>query len=384
MNTEQDMALASDILETVRLPLLALDGDLRVENANEAFLHQFQVSRQETLGRLVYDLGNGQWNIPELRRLLEEILPEQSTVSDYRVEHDFERIGRRIMRVSGRRIARPDNPDLILLSISDDTEREALRAELVKRMELAEKLIDSVREGLLILDPDLRVQSASGAFYESFAVEPEQTVGRLVYELGNGQWNIPELRQLLEDVLPRQRSFNDFEVTHTFEDVGERVMLLNGRRLDHTDLILLAIRDVTDLRQSAARLQEVAAAAHVGVFEDDRRTGALYWSPEMRDILGYPPDAPTPIGGVVPDFVHPEDRADVAAMFARVTDPRGDGKIFHEHRIVRPAGRRDPVGADEGPDRVRRGRRGAASRADPWHRSRRHRAEGRGRGASRA
>jgi PAS domain S-box-containing protein len=255
MMHQHNDALASAILETVRLPLLALDADLRVESANEAFLRQFRVTREETVGRLVYDLGNGQWDIPELRRLMGEILPEKSTVSDYRVAHEFERIGRRIMHLSARRIPREGAPDLILLAISDDTEREALRAELEGRMELADKLIDSVREGLLILDPDLFVHSASGSFYATFGVQPDETVGRRVYELGNGQWDIPELRRLLEDVLPRQSSFDDYEVTHAFEDIGERVMLLNGRRLDHMDLILLAIRDVTDIRKSAVRLK---------------------------------------------------------------------------------------------------------------------------------
>ncbi|WP_052341196.1 PAS domain S-box protein [Salinarimonas rosea] len=338
MTLPEDDALSSAILETVRLPLLALDADLRVETANDAFLRQFRVSREETIGRLVYDLGNGQWDIPELRRLLGEILPEKNTVSDYRVEHAFERIGRRIMHVGARRIARAEAPDLILLAISDDTERESLRAELIGRIEMADKLVDSVREGLLILDPDLRVRSASAAFYETFGVEPAQTEGRLLYELGNGQWDIPELRRLLEDVLPRQSSFDDYEVTHSFETIGERAMVLNGRRLDHLDLILLAIRDVTELRSSETRLKEVAKAAKVGVFEEDRRAGTLYWSPEMRDILGYPHDRPPTPAGVVPDFIHPGDREAVADMFATALDPHDGGVISHEHRIVRPAG----------------------------------------------
>ncbi len=338
MQHENEGALAAAILETVRLPLLALAADLRVETANDAFLRHFRTTAADTVGRLVYDLGNGQWDIPELRRLLGEILPERRTVSDYRVEHGFERIGRRVMHVSARRIARGAAPDLILLAISDDTEREALRTELVRRIELADKLIDSVREGLLILDPDLRVHSASASFYETFAVDPAETIGHLVYELGNGQWDIPGLRQLLEDVLPKLRSFDDYEFTHAFEGIGERVMVLNGRRLDHQDLILLAIRDVTDTRESAARLKEVARAAHIGVFENDRRTGVLYWSPELCDIVGHPRDEPPPPPGVVPDFVHPEDRPAVEAMIGDATDPRGDGAIFHEHRIVRPDG----------------------------------------------
>lgn len=338
MKLPHDDALANAILETVRLPLLALGADLRVEAANDAFLGQFRVDREETLGRRIYDLGNGQWDIPELRHLLGKVLPERSTVTDYRVVHEFERIGRRIMHLDARRIGRADDQDMILIAISDETERESLRAELVGRIEMADKLIDSVREGLLILDPDLHVRSASASFYETFGVEPAETEGRLVYELGNGQWDIPELRKLLEDVLPQARSFDDYEVTHCFEGLGERVVMLNGRRLDHQDLILLAIRDVTAHRESKARLAEVAQAAHAGVYDVDLLAGKVDWSAELRDIVGYSRDAPLPAPWEIPAFVHPEDRADLARHFEALVQPDSDGTIFHEHRIIRPDG----------------------------------------------
>jgi two-component sensor histidine kinase len=117
-------SFAGAILETVGLPLLALDADLRVEVANEAFLRCFQATRAQTIGRFVHELGDGQWNIPELRHLLGEILPGRSRIEDYRVEHDFEHIGRRVMRLNARRIARPEAKDSILLTIADETERE--------------------------------------------------------------------------------------------------------------------------------------------------------------------------------------------------------------------------------------------------------------------
>ncbi|MFW5641547.1 MAG: PAS domain-containing protein [Roseicyclus sp.] len=336
--TRQVDALSSAILETVGLPLVSLGADLRVETVNDAFLRQFRVSREKSLGRLIYDLGNGQWDIPELRRLLTDLLPQCGTITDHRVDHAFEGIGRRIMHVNARRIVRTGTADMILLSITDDTEREMLRSELAGQMEFADKLIGSVREGLLILDPDLRVRSASGAFYAMFGTDPADTVGRLVHEVGNGQWDIPELRALLEDVLPRARSFDDFEVRPFLQGIGRRVMVLNGRRLDHMDLILLAIRDVTEARESEARLREVAQTGHVGLFDEDRRAGTLYWSPEFRDIVGYPRDADPPPSGTVPDFVHPEDRVAVADLLAQVAESDGEGAFFLEHRILRPGG----------------------------------------------
>jgi two-component system CheB/CheR fusion protein len=132
--------------------------------------------------------------------------------------------------------------------------------------ELAEKVIETIRDPLLILHPDLRVQTANPAFYRLFQVHPADTLGRRIYELGNGQWVIPELRTLLEDILPHNTVFNDFEVSHTFPQLGPRTMLLNARRVDHLQLILLALEDITSrqhaetlLRAHAARLGTQAA-----------------------------------------------------------------------------------------------------------------------------
>ena len=245
--------LAAGIVATITQPLLVLDGAGRIELANPAFLEQFQVSSEETVGRQLFELGNGQWNIPELRRLLEEILSRQGAVKNYRVEHEFERIGRKIMLVNANRIVRGGALDRTLLAITDITEREQLLWELEGRREFAEKLIDSVREGLVVLGWDLRVRSANESFYRGFGVEPAETEGRLIYELGNGQWNIPRLRTLLEDILPRETRFDDFEVEHEFERIGQRIMLVNACRLDHQNLILLAIRDVTEERRAKAQ-----------------------------------------------------------------------------------------------------------------------------------
>ena len=246
-------SLAEAIVETITQPLLVLDGELRVEAANGAFLQHFEVEPAETLGCLVYDLGNGQWNIAGLRRLLEEVLSEDGTVVDYRVEYEFESIGERVMLLNGNRMRREDTTDTILLAITDITERERLRFELEGQKEFAEKLIDGVRESLVVLGWDLEVHFANQSFYRRFAATREGTEGRLIYELGNGQWDIPELRVLLEEILPRDNNFDDYEVEHEFESIGKRTMLLNGRRLDHMNLVLLVIRDVTEQRKQEFR-----------------------------------------------------------------------------------------------------------------------------------
>jgi len=117
-------------------------------------------------------------------------------------------------------------------------------------LKLFDHILDSIREPLVVLDSDLIVVKANHAFYRTFEVSPEHTEGVLIYKLGNRQWDIPKLRELLEDILPQNTTFNDFEVEHHFESIGPKIMRLNARRLyrkkDQTQLILLAIEDVTE------------------------------------------------------------------------------------------------------------------------------------------
>lgn len=117
---------------------------------------------------------------------------------------------------------------------------------------LAEEIFDTIREPMLVLDSNLRVKQANTSFYQHFHVDRNTTVGRLVYELGNGQWNIPALRELLEIVLPDHTVFNDYDVKHTFENLGPRTLLLNARRIDDLQLILLAMEDITHRRKTEA------------------------------------------------------------------------------------------------------------------------------------
>jgi two-component system CheB/CheR fusion protein len=116
-----------------------------------------------------------------------------------------------------------------------------------------EEIVETVREPLIVLDSDLRVLSANRSFYDSFNVTPEETTGNLIYDLGNRQWDIPRLRTLLEDILPKNNKFDDYEVDHIFPGVGHKIMLLNARRVIHkeigTQMILLAIEDITKFRK---------------------------------------------------------------------------------------------------------------------------------------
>jgi signal transduction histidine kinase/DNA-binding response OmpR family regulator len=280
-------SFAQEIFDTAREPLLVLDAALRVRSANDSFYRMFQVSAPETLNRLVYELGNGQWGLPSLRTLLEEIIPDSSFFGEFVLEHDFPVIGSRVMLLNARRL----EPGLILLAMEDVTDRRQSK-HLLTQIEHAQDVVDTVREPLLILDGNLRVHSANRAFYQTFNVTAADTEARLIYELGNGQWNIPDLRTLLEDILPMSSVFNDYELEHDFPEIGRRIMLLNARQLrqgSHAELLVLAMEDVTERRRVETEIAKAKDAA-----ETANRTKSLFlanMSHELRTplnaILGF-------------------------------------------------------------------------------------------------
>jgi two-component system CheB/CheR fusion protein len=142
-------------------------------------------------------------------------------------------------------------------------ELSGLNDSLRRARDYAESIVASMRSPLVVLDAKLRVKTASAAFYETFHATPAKTEGRLIYDLGNGQWNIAALRVLLEELLPRTEAIDDFEVRHNFEQIGPRIMLLNARHLvqdsGNEALIVLAIEDITDRRAHEATLAERAS-----------------------------------------------------------------------------------------------------------------------------
>ncbi len=139
-------------------------------------------------------------------------------------------------------------------------------------------VVDVVREPVLILNKDLCVMAANESFYSMFQTEPANTEHIFVYELGDGQWNIPALRNLLEDILPKNTFFKGFEVTHDFPAVGRKVMILNARQIHFIEdtkfspIIILAMEDVTEMMGVAEML-----ALHTNKFEEKMasRTTAL-------------------------------------------------------------------------------------------------------------
>lgn len=126
---------------------------------------------------------------------------------------------------------------------------------------------DTAREPILILSSNLKVIGANATFYKNFQVTKEQTENQFIYDLGNGQWNIPELRKLLEEILPQKKVFNDYEVSHEFPEIGLKIMMLNARQLDTTNQILLAIEDITLKKTIEEKLASYTRNLEKGVAE---------------------------------------------------------------------------------------------------------------------
>jgi PAS domain S-box-containing protein len=184
----------------------------------------------------------------------------------------------------------------------------------------AQDIVDTVREPLLMLDTTLRVRSANRAFYQTFKVSPEETEHQLIYELGNGQWDIPDLRTLLEDVVPKSSVFNDFELEHTFPVIGRRVMLLNARKLragSHAELLVLAMEDVTARKQAEEALLKAGAlqsaifnSANFSSIATDANGVIQIFNVGAERMLGY-------TGADVMNKITPADISDPQEVIAR-------------------------------------------------------------------
>jgi len=211
-----------------------VDNDLRVRRFTPGAQRFFSLIATD-LGRSLLDIKN-KLELPELEALIREVI-ETLHLSERKVRDAEGRWFSLRVRPYRTRENKIDGVVLALLDI-DELQRGL------------EQFSDLLWEPFLTLTNDLRVVKANESFYEKFRVSPEQTEGKYLRDLGNGQWDIPRLRKLLEEILPVRNRIKDFAVAHTFPHLGKRKMLLNARELesspDSQKFILLAIRDVTD------------------------------------------------------------------------------------------------------------------------------------------
>jgi two-component system CheB/CheR fusion protein len=248
----------TNLLESISIPLVMVGRDLRIRRFTRAMEPMLNLIPSD-VGRSITDL-QPRMELPDLRRLLSDAMEGGD-----RMPRDIrDSYGRwyslRILPSAGPH-GKADGAVLMLIDI-----------DAAKRgLDFAEAIVETVREPLVILNQNLQVMKANKTFYETFQAAPEETEKRLIYDLGDGQWDIPKLRELLESILPANSTLRDFEVTHDFERVGRKVMLLNASEIFNPNAqartILLAIEDATDrklaeeaLRTTNAELRDFAYA----------------------------------------------------------------------------------------------------------------------------
>ncbi|MBW6468505.1 MAG: SpoIIE family protein phosphatase [Coriobacteriia bacterium] len=236
----------NNVIEGVEIPILILDADLRIRR----FTPQTEaiVSIVPTdIGRPITDLSM-KVDVPDFQDRVREVLRNG-------VPHETE-----VRNGDGRWFSVRIRPyktgegtvEGVVIAFIDIDELKKSTGVAEAAREHAEAVVDTVREPLLTLTADLHVREANDAFYRAFAVTAEETIGGLVYELGDGQWDFPQLRSLFEQVIPGDREFTNLEVERSFPRVGNRIMMLSARRVreEHgRPSILFVIDDVTQLRQ---------------------------------------------------------------------------------------------------------------------------------------
>ena len=240
----------TNLLESISIPLVMVGRDLRIRRFTRAIEPLLNVIPAD-VGRSITDL-QPQMELPDLRRLLLDAL------------EGGDRKPRDVRDLQGRWHSLRILPSVGLDGKIDGAVLMLINIDAAKRgLDFAEAVVETVREPLVILNHSLHVVQANKTFYSTFRARREDTEHRLIYDLGNGQWNIPKLRELLENILPAHSTFRDFEVTHEFEHVGRKVMLLNASEIYNPNAqartILLAIEDVTDRKQAEAALRNTNA-----------------------------------------------------------------------------------------------------------------------------
>jgi PAS domain S-box-containing protein len=256
------LTYADNIIATMREPFVVLDKSLQVKTANRSFYRNFHVSPAETEGRFLYDLGNGQWNIPRLRTLLEGVLSNSHAVHDCDVEHDFPVIGKKIMLLNASRFESVDSqPNLILLAIEDITERKQAEVAVQTSEVRYRRLFQTARDGILILDANtLEIIDANPFMTELLGYTYDEFLGKELWEIG--LFGDKQASQAASQEL-QEKGYIRYGHLPLETKTGARAeveFVSNVYQVDHRPIAQCNIRDISERSRLERKTQEQAEA----------------------------------------------------------------------------------------------------------------------------
>jgi PAS domain S-box-containing protein len=256
------LAYAENIIATLREPFVVLDRSLRVRTANGAFYRGFQASKAETEGRFVYELGNGQWDIPQLRTLLTQVLSDSHPVEDFEVDHTFPALGRRNMLLNARRFP-PDSkePELVLLAVEDITDRRRAEAAMEHSEVRYRRLFQMAKDGILILDADTgKVIDANPFMTSLLGYSHDEFLGKELWEIGLFG-DINESRAAYREL--QEKGYVRYEHLPLENRSGQKVeveFVSNVYQENRRHVVQCNVRDITERSRLQRLTQEQAAA----------------------------------------------------------------------------------------------------------------------------
>lgn len=272
-----------NLLASSQIPVVMVGRDLNVRLFTPAAGKMFNLTSAD-IGRPIGAINSGMEQT-DLSQMVKSVIETFQVLSRQARDQQGGRFNIKVcpFTVADRQIA-----GAVLSFISVD----AIMTELEKKaLVLAEKIVETVREPLLVLDGALRVQMANRSFFKTFKVAPEDTVGQNIYDLGNRQWDIPDLRRLLTEVISKEEPFENFEVNHDFPHIGHKEIILNSRKLEGPTempaLILLAFEDVTERNKAERTLKLILNTSQMGMLQTKKSGEIRYVNQGVLRIFGY-------------------------------------------------------------------------------------------------
>ncbi len=256
------LTYADSIIATMREPFVVLDKNLRIKTANRAFYQTFDTKNEETENHFIYDLGNGQWNIPRLRTLLNAVLSDHRSVHDFEMEHDFPAIGKKIMLLNACRFQSVDSqPDLILLAIEDISERKQAQVAVQTSEVRYRRLFETAKDGILILDANtLKIIDSNPFMTELLGYTYEEFLGKELWEIGlfGDKWASQAAYHELQEKGYIRYDHLPLETKHG--DKAQVEFVSNVYQVDGRTVAQCNIRDISDRSRLERSLKEQTEA----------------------------------------------------------------------------------------------------------------------------